>query len=355
VLDAALGRILRATLALPPPVLRRLAGPPRVNDRGAALDLEMQALLGLRALLRFPQPHEQTPVRARTSLDREARIAEGAPAPVARVEERTAPGPAGPIPLRVYVPRESGAPLPVLVFYHAGGHVIGSLESHDGVCRALARDADCVVVAVDYRLAPEHRFPAAFDDAVAAFEHVVAEAGAFGGHPDWIAVGGDSAGGNLAAALCHRQRDARRARPALQLLIYPPTDLTRSLGSHQLFRRGLLLDAETIDWFVASYLSSHADERDPRASPLWAPSFTDLPPAIVVTAGFDPLRDEGEAYAGTLRAAGVAVVEQREASLPHGFVNVPAVHAAAAARARIARSLRDALYRVQPARLPASA
>lgn len=347
-LDALLGGLLRATLALPPRALRALAGAERRNDRGDLLDLEMQALLSLRRRLRFPEPHEQTPEAARATLDRQARIAEPAPTTMARVEDRTAPGPAAAIPLRLYVPRATAEPLAILVYYHGGGHSIGSLDSHDGVCRALARGADCLVVAVGYRLAPEHRFPAALDDAVAAFEHIVDHAAAFGGRAGWVAVGGDSAGANLAAAVCHRERAAGRARPAFQLLLYPVTDMTRALASHRLFPRGLLLDAETVEWFIGNYLEHPELERDPRASPLFETSFADLPPALVVTAGFDPLRDEGEAYAEKLRAAGVPVAEQRESTLVHGFVNTPAVRAAADARARLAASLGDALRAAAP-------
>lgn len=322
-----------------------LAGGERRNDRGDALDLQTQAMLRLSELLPFPKAYQQTPPEARASLEREARLVDPSPPAVARIDSGFCEGPNGPVPLRAYVPPEAQGPRPVLVYYHGGGHVLGSLASHDGVCRRLARGGDCVVVAVDYRLGPEHPFPAAVEDAAAAFEWAEENATDLGGDAKRIAVGGDSAGGNLAAVMCHRRRDEGAPQPALQLLIYPAVDLTRSMASHRLFARGYYLDKPLKDWFVSSYLPSRELESDPRASPLFAERFDGLAPALVVSAGFDPLRDENDAYAERLRGAGVPVIELYEPTLVHGFVSMPRLAAPAAAIDRVAGSLRAALRR----------
>lgn len=335
---------LRATLRLPPRALRAVAGPEKRNDRGDVLDLQTQALLRLVELAPFPKAYEQTPVQARGSLQRETRLADPSPPTVARVSEHACEGPAGRLPLRVYRPRETGDRLPVLVYYHGGGFVLGSLDSHDGVCRRLARGADCIVVAVNYRLGPEHRFPAAIEDGAAAFEWIADNAADLGGDPARVAVGGDSAGGCLAAVLCHRQRDAAGPQPALQLLIYPVTDQSRSMESHGLFDHGYYLDKPLKDWFVDNYLHGPEQERDPRASPLFAERFDGLAPAVIASAGFDPLRDEDEAYAERLRGAGVAVTELYEPALVHGFLNMPGLREPGAAIGRIAAGLRARLH-----------
>jgi acetyl esterase len=334
---------LRALFSLPTPVLRRLAGPERRNDRGDVFEVHTQLMLRLSELLRFPKAHELTPGQARAHLERETRIVDPSGPDVLEVEHRVIHGPAGGIPVVVYVPRETPDPLPVLVYYHGGGYCLGSLPAYDGICRALARGGDCVVVSVDYRLAPEHPFPAAIEDAVAAFERVASVADTIGGDPDRVAVGGDSAGGALAAVVCHLTREAER-RPALQFLVYPATDLTRSCASHDVFAEGYYLETQTKEWFNDHYLSGGAEATDPRVSPLLAERFDDLPPAIVVTAGFDPLRDEGEAYAEALREAGVAVDEIRESTLPHGFLNMAVIEAAAEAREEIGALLRQRLH-----------
>jgi acetyl esterase len=343
VIERLLTASLRAALGLPRPALRALAGPEKRNDRGDVLDLQTQAMLRLSDVLRFPKAYEQTPPQARASLEREARLVDPSPPAVARIESRSCEGPNGRIPLRVYLPAAPSKPMAMLVYYHGGGHVLGSLASHDGACRRLARGAGCAVVAVDYRLGPEHPFPAAVEDATAAFEWAGSNATRLGVEPSRIAVGGDSAGGNLAAVICHRRRDAGAAQPALQLLIYPAVDLTRSMASHRLFARGYYLEKPIKDWFVSNYLPSPELEPDPGASPLFAERFDGLAPALVVSAGFDPLRDEGDAYAQRLRDAGVRVTELREPTLVHGFLNMPLLSAPAAAIDRIAHSLRSAL------------
>jgi acetyl esterase len=236
----------------------------------------------------------------------------------ARIVDRTIPGPRGDLRIRIFHPRSQRTPRPVLVHFHGGGFVVGSIASYDGICRALARKADAIVVSVDYALAPEHRFPAGVEDAIAATRWVIAQAASFGGDPRAVAVGGDSAGGNLAAVVAQQTRtDAER--PVFQLLVYPATDLTRSLPSHRLFREGYMLTERSIDFYLANYVSDEREKLDSRASPLFASDFRGLPPALVLTAGFDPLRDEGGAYAEKMKGAGVEVEHRCIDGSIHGF------------------------------------
>ena len=317
-------RALRTALAAPETVLRRLVGPAPRSDRGHALDLEVQVLLRLMVESRLPA--EVLGVgRMRHDYAVQGPIVDFPPDLRVRVEERRAEGPGGPIPLRVYRPTGVDAGAAACVYFHGGGFVLGGLESHDGLCQALAARAGCVLVSVDYRLAPEHRFPAAPHDALAAFAWVAAHADALGIDARRIAVAGDSAGGNLAAVVSQQTRGAAH-RPCLQVLIYPATDLTRSEASHRRFSQGFLLDEALLDWFVKAYLRTPERElRDPLASPLFATDLTGLPPAHVVTAGFDPLRDEGEAYADALAEAGAVVTRRCEESLIHGFFSMGGV------------------------------
>lgn len=250
------------------------------------------------------------------------------PGPQIHVEvtELAIPGPAGEIPARHYHPT-SEAPAPLLVFYHGGGWSIGDLDTHDALCRLTCRDAGVHVLSIDYRLAPEHPAPAAIDDAYAAFEWACAHAGELGAAPGRVAVGGDSAGGNLAAVVSQLARDNARDKggptPVLQWLIYPRTDFTARTRSMSLFARGFLLTKRDMDWFEAQYLRrSGIDPTDPRVSPALAESLSGLAPALIAVAGFDPLRDEGEDYATALRAAGVDVDLRYLGSLTHGFANL---------------------------------
>jgi acetyl esterase len=246
------------------------------------------------------------------------------PAPVASVEALSAEGPHGPIPLRYYRPEGStaGQILPVLVFYHGGGWVIGDLDTHDVVCRHLANRGGCAVVAVDYRLGPEHKFPAAVDDAFAATRFVAAQAAALKLDPTRLAVGGDSAGGNLAATVSLLARDRGLTGIRLQLLIYPATDFTGNYGSQERYAEGYLLTRANQAWFRGHYLADPADQADWRASPLLAESHRGLPPAYILTAGYDPLCDEGEAYAKRLESAGVAVTRRLFPGQIHGFITM---------------------------------
>ena len=247
---------------------------------------------------------------------------------VASVEDRTVPGPAGDIPVRIYRPAADGATRPGIVYFHGGGFVICDLDSHDGACRRLANSVDAVVVSVDYRLAPEHRWPAAADDAFAATKWVAGHAGELGIDPERLAVAGDSAGGNLTAVVAQMARDRDGPPLAFQLLVYPVTDLsaTRSAHASQTENaRGYFLTIDQMEWYREQYLAADADGEEPYASPLKAGSFAGLPAAFVVTAEMDPLRDEGEAYARALEAAGVPVELHRAPGMFHGFFNMDAV------------------------------
>jgi acetyl esterase len=265
-----------------------------------------------------------SPADAREAYLASRRALQPDPDPVAAVADLQAQGPAGPIPLRLYrgVGAEDGRPQPALVYFHGGGWVIGDLESHDQVCRAIANAARAIVVAVDYRLAPEHKFPAAVDDAIAATRWIAGNAQSLGIDAGRLAVGGDSAGGNLAAVVSLDARDRGGPPLAFQLLVYPGTDMGMDRPSHARFAEQLPLRQSTMRWFIDHYLRSPADVADWRASPLRAPSFRGLPAALVVTAGFDPLSDEGEAYARALSDAGVPVVHQRFGGQIHGFLNM---------------------------------
>ncbi|MEU2255150.1 alpha/beta hydrolase [Nocardia xishanensis] len=302
---------VRGLLRLPPRAKRALAGP-AVHRDGNELDLDAHLLLRITKALPKQAPE---PVRLRRQARRMAAIGAGRRAPV-RVEDITVAGAAGPLRARLYDP---GATDTLLVYFHGGGWVIGDLDTHDALCRTVAHTARIRMVAVDYRLAPEHPYPAAVDDAVAAFRDIVARAGEFGVAAERVAVGGDSAGGHLAAVLCQRTRGG--PAPLLQLLIYPPTDLTGKAESRTTFAEGFALTSTDIDFFDRCFLPPDLDRTRPDVSPLYAETTAGLPRAVVITAGFDPLRDEGEAYAARLRADGVPVTARRFDGYMHGFVN----------------------------------
>jgi acetyl esterase len=282
------------------------------------LDPQARALIELMVQRQVPPVHTLSPGQARRMyLERRFYTQ---PEPPAIAEVRALQTDTG-VPLRLYRPAGS-EPLPVLVYFHGGGWVIGDLDTHDVLCRLLSLAAGAAVVAVDYRLAPEHPFPAAVEDCVAATRWVRGQAVALGLDPARLAVGGDSAGGNLAAVVSIALRDAGEAAPALQLLIYPATDQRALAPSHTANGQGYLLTSESIDYYRSRYLPDPAQWADWRASPLLAADLARLPPALVLTAGYDPLRDEGRQYADALSAAGNRVQYVCFERQVHGFITM---------------------------------
>lgn len=282
---------------------------------------EVRTILDAIAALDAPPVSEQSPDEVRQAYD--ALSMTGTRVEVGQVTDRVIPGPGGDIPVRVYEPDgDATSPRPGLVYFHGGGWVIGSVETHDATVRHLVRGSGVVAVSVEYRLAPEHPFPAALDDCLAAVRWVADNAGGLGIDPARLAVGGDSAGGNLAAVACQQLRDGG-PRLAFQLLVYPVTDATLTHPSIDENAEGYFLTKESMLWFREHYLGD-GDRTDPRVSPLRAPAeaLAGLPPALVITAAFDPLRDEGEAYAERLRAAGVEATASRYDGVIHGFFSM---------------------------------
>jgi acetyl esterase len=312
------------------------------------LDPQARALLDLIEQRGVPPTHTLTPEEARRYYRERRFYTQPAVPDVALVRDLAADRPHGAIPLRFYRPRGAAADavLPALVYFHGGGWVIGDLDTHDVLCRELANGAGCAVVAVDYRMAPEHRFPCAVDDCLAATYWVRRNATALGIDAARIAVGGDSAGGNLAAVVAHLARDAGDLPLAFQLLIYPATDQRLAAPSHRTLGQGYLLTSDAIAYFRAHYLPDPALFLDPRASPLLHGDLARLPPAFVLTAGYDPLRDEGLQYSQRLSEAGNRVTHVCFERQIHGFITMGRVidEANAAVQicaAELRRALRD--------------
>jgi acetyl esterase len=307
---------------------------------------QARALLNLIEERKVPPTHTLTPEQAREMYRERRFFTQPSPPAVALARDLTMPGPAGPVWLRLYRPAASPADsaLPVLVYYHGGGWVIGDLDTHDTLCRELANGSGCALVSVDYRLAPEHRFPAAVDDSIAALKWLHENAAALHLDAGRMAVGGDSAGGNLAAVVALSARDSGGPALAFQLLIYPATDNRRTAPSHQTNGQGYLLTRDTISYFHDHYLPDAALDLDWRASPLLHKDLAALPPAFVLTAGYDPLRDEGLQFAQRLSEAGnrsTLVCFERQI---HGFIPMGKVLDEARAAVRLcAAELRHAL------------
>jgi acetyl esterase len=307
-----------------------------------ALAPEIKELLDRQAAAGRPPLHEQSVAQARAFHLQDAAALGGPAAPVASVADRLVPGPAGELPVRIYTPPGQG-PFPIVVFFHGGGWVVGTLDSYDGLCRALAAATPAVVVSVDYRLAPEHRWPAAVEDAYAATLWASRNAAELGGAQHRLAVAGESAGGNLAAVVALGARDRGGPPIAFQLLVCPVLDAAGDTGSWRDHAEGFSLTAAGMRWYWDHYLGG-ADGAAPDASPLRAAFLGGLPPALVIVAEHDILRDEGEAYAARLREAGVAATVTRYPGMIHGFFRWRAVTATAdAALGEAAAALRSAL------------
>lgn len=290
------------------------------------LDPLLKAFLDQMAAQPAPKMWEMEPPAGREAMAALMQLVGPKDVPIGKVSNLAIPGSAGDIPARVYTPVAAGGePLPTLVFFHGGGFVIGSVETHDGLSRMLANDSACRVISVDYRMAPEHEFPAAVEDAFAAVAWIEKHAAELGVDANRLAVGGDSAGGNLAAVVAHMARDAGAPKLAFQLLLFPVTEIDADTVSRREFAEGYFLEGQTLEWFFDHYLGADADRSDPRASPLLAAKFTGLPPAYVMVAGFDPLHDEGVAYAEKLRDAGVPVTLDDYPEMVHDFIYLQAV------------------------------
>jgi acetyl esterase len=321
IVNALAGLTLRGLPWIPNPVKRLLLGGRSISIDGNTLDTTLQLMLvgmsgvGLNALVASPD------VGAARAQLRILAASFKQDIPVARVTNLSIPGPAEPIRARHYRP-VNGDGEPLLVFYHGGGQVIGDVETHDDLCRQICREGGLHVLSVDYRLAPEHKAPAGSDDAYAAFQWALDHADELGADPGRVAVGGDSAGGNLAALVSLRARDDGTRLPALQLLFYPVTNYSGETRSQTLFAEGFFLTKKDLQYCREQFLDgAQVDAADPRVSPLLADDFSGLPPALVLTAGFDPLRDEGRQYADAMREAGVTVDYREFGSLVHGFAN----------------------------------
>lgn len=323
------GKAANLAVRLPIAWVNILAGAP-VSVDGRTLDARAQWLIQVLARSGQPPVERTSVLEARADYDTFMLEMGGRPAPIGEIVDRTIEGPGGRLRVRVYRPAGTVARLlPAILYLHGGGWVMGSLEGYDLVSRWLCARSGCVVVVPDYRLAPEHRFAAGLDDAVAAFRWLARDATDLGIDPARLVIAGDSSGGNLAAAATLRLRDDER-RACLQWLVYPVTDLGFDTGSFRTCGEGFLLTRAAMEWFRGHYLNDLAEAADPMASPLRAPDLVGLPPALVYTAGFDPLRDEGKAYADRLTAAGVKTIHREFESLTHAFVGLRGTIQAAA-------------------------
>ncbi|WIX81220.1 alpha/beta hydrolase [Amycolatopsis carbonis] len=331
---------------LPRPVRRLIAGPPLRRD-GQELALDAQLLLRLQQLTGTALVGE-TVEGSRLGLELGRHLVSGKTIEPVAVRDVVIPSGDASLDATLYAPAGLPEPSGLLVFFHGGGWVVGSRATHDNAARYLAKHAGVRVLSVEYRMAPEHPFPTPFEDALAAFDYAHANAAELGADADRIAVGGDSAGGNLSAALTLAAARRGGPAPAFQLLIYPAVDFTTRRRSREIFAEKLFLTDESMTWFEGHYVPAGTDKADPRLSPLVATDHSGLPPAFIMTAGFDPLRDEGEAYAEKLREAGVSVAVSRQPDLIHGFLNFTGVGSRfREATAELAGALRLGLARQQ--------
>ena len=309
--------IARTLLSLPPPILRLLSGGEALQLGGRTLDPRFQFLAAQAA--RGPSLTAMTPADARRAASQGQKIYGGRPESGVAATPASIPAGDREIPVRVYRPQDQDPQAPAIVFAHFGGGVIGDLETCHAFCGVLARIARAPVISVDYRLAPEHRFPAGLEDVLAAYRHVRDHAGDYGAPAGRAVIGGDSMGGNFAAVVCQELRRAGEPQPDLQLLIYPCVDVASETASMTTYAEAFPLSRATMEWFIGHYMSPQDDPADPRLSPLREPDLSGLAPAAIVTAGFDPLVDQGEAYGRALQAAGVPVIYRCYDGLAHGF------------------------------------
>jgi acetyl esterase len=342
--------MVRLLFWLPRPLRRLITGAPTRAD-GQQLSSDMQLLLRILSMQNLTLTGG-TLEQARATLDDATSVVAGPPIESVDVRELSIPTPAGARNARFYTPRETPGTSPLLLFYHGGGFAIGSLASHDQPCRFLAQRAGVRVLSVDYRLAPENPFPAAAEDAEAAWAYVAEHAGEFSADPAAIAVGGDSAGGNLAAVVAHRASRSGGPRPCFVLSIYPVTDVAGGGRSRELFSEGFFLTGEDLETFTSWYFPNRSEAGDPRASILRAEDLSGMPPTYIATNGFDPLRDEGEALADKLAEQGVPVVVRRYEDMIHGWINFLGCGTRPAeAMAELAAALRMGVaLRAEPAR-----
>lgn len=286
------------------------------------LDPVAKMVLEQMQAMNAPKVYQLTPEQVRQGGEMNAMA--GSPEEVGKVENTTIPGPIGEIPVRIYTPKGEG-PFPALLYYHGGGWVTGTLDMVDVTCRLLTNRANCIVISVDYHLAPENKFPAPLEDAYAAVKWVSEHGETIGVDPTRIAVGGDSAGGNLSAAVSLMAKDKKGPKLSFQLLVYPNLNYAFDTESYLAFEEGLLLTNKDLEWFWNHYLRNAKDGKNPYASPLMAEDLSGLPPALVITAEYDQLRDEGEAYGNRLKEAGVATEIRRYDGMIHNFFLMPAV------------------------------
>lgn len=290
------------------------------------LDATIDAIIKQMAANPAPKLWEVSAPQARTMFLAMREMFQPKGVPIGKVDSVEIPGPGGPVPARIYTPVGlTGRVTPACLYYHGGGWVIGDLDTHDSMCRQIANESGCRVISVDYRLAPESKFPAAFEDAYAALEWAEANASDHQINPNRLAVAGDSAGGNLAAAVALHTRAKGGPRLSYQVLLYPVTQARAATKSMTDLASGYVLEKASMDWFCDQYMQPDTDLNDPRLSPLAAKDVSGVAPAYVLVAGFDPLRDEGKAYADKLKAAGVAVDFVEYASMIHGFLGMEGV------------------------------
>jgi acetyl esterase len=308
--------ILKTLLNLPGPLIRLIAGG-RITRDGQELDSQSQMANYLVAKFAKAPIEAQSAEANRAAFFRLAK--NNLRSPVRNIQNSTVAGPSGEIPIRIYHPEDLQPSGPAIVYFHGGGWVLGDLKSYDFACGSMAQKSGCKVISVDYRLAPEHPYPAAIDDCFAAFQAISASASDFGIDAKQIAVAGDSAGGNLAAAVCQRNKSQGPEQACFQLLVYPVTDVSQEHESYRSFADGFLLSSPAMRWFIEQYAPDPIRRTEAHLSPLLADDLTSLPPALVILAGFDPLRDEGIRYAQKLHAANVPTQWELFPTTVHGF------------------------------------